>query len=87
VTSPVTAAVAPLKEVAERHRQAEFQRAARQAVAEIQARQPGASPGQLSLASPEAGQLSLANVEAGRLSFPAGEPGRLSLTDGKGGKP
>jgi hypothetical protein len=81
------AAVAPLKEVAERHRQAEFQRAARQAVAEIQARQPGASPGQLSLASPEAGQLSLANVEAGRLSFPAGEPGRLSLTDGKGGKP
>jgi hypothetical protein len=45
---------------------------ARQAIAEIQARLPGAGPGQLSLAAGEAGALSLAE----------GEPGRLSLADG-----
>ena len=33
----------------------------------------GASPGQLSLAGPEAGQLSLAEDPAGRLSLPPGE--------------
>jgi hypothetical protein len=43
----------------------------RQAIAEIQARLPGAGPGQLSLATGEAGALSLAE----------GEPGRLSLAE------
>jgi hypothetical protein len=42
---------------------------ARQAIARIQSRIAGASPGQLSLAGGEAGQLSLAEAEAGRLSL------------------
>ena len=62
-------AVAPLREAAERS--ADLRRAARQAIAEIQARLAGAEPGQLSLADGEAGALSLAD----------GEPGRLSLAD------
>jgi hypothetical protein len=73
------AAVLPLKEAAERFpRNPELQRATRQAIAEIQSRLPGASPGQLSLAGTEAGQLSLAQDEAGQLSLaasPAEEPG------------
>jgi HEAT repeat protein len=73
------AAVLPLKEAAERFaRNPELQRATRQAIAEIQSRIPGASPGQLSLAGTEAGQLSLAQDEAGQLSLaasPAEEPG------------
>ena len=63
------AAVAPLKQAEARARAADFSRAARQAVAEIQARLPGASPGQLSLASGEAGRLSLTEDERGRLSL------------------
>jgi hypothetical protein len=52
---------------------AELRRAARQAVAEIQSRLPGASPGQLSIAEGEAGQLSLADDDPrGRVSLPAG---------------
>ena len=42
-------------------------------------RLPGASPGQLSLASTEAGQLSLAPTEAGQLSLAEDPAGRLSL--------
>jgi HEAT repeat protein len=79
--SGTVAAVLPLKIAAERSPDPELRRAARQAVAEIQARLPGASPGQLSLSVTEAGQLSLAEPEAGRLSFPPGESGRLSLPD------
>jgi len=63
------AAVVPLREAAEQG--GELRRAARQAIAEIQARLAGAEPGQLSLAAGEAGALSLAD----------GGPGRLTLTD------
>jgi hypothetical protein len=84
------AAVLPLKEAVERSRlDLDFRRAARQAIAEIQSRIHGASPGQLSLAGAEVGQLSLAQAEAGQLSLatdaggqlslPSGEPGQLSL--------
>jgi HEAT repeat protein len=80
-------AVLPLKEAAERFpRDPELRRATRQAIATIQSRLQGASPGQLSLAGAEAGQLSLAEAETGQLSlatdmggqlsFPADEPGR-----------
>lgn len=76
-------AVPPLKEAAEDPSwDAEMRRAARQSVAEIQSRLPGATPGQLSLAGDEAGQLSLAEAEAGQLSLAdSGEPrrpGRIS---------
>jgi hypothetical protein len=84
-------AVLPLKEAAERFSDdLVFGRAARQAIAEIHSRLPGASPGQLSLAGAEvgqlslaqaaAGQLSLATDSAGQLSFPSREPGQLSLS-------
>jgi HEAT repeat protein len=77
-----TSAVLPLKEAAERFsRDPELSRATRQAIAEIQSRLPGASPGQLSLAGTDAGQLSLATDPAGQLSFQPGEPGQLSLSD------
>lgn len=65
-------AVLPLKEVAERSwlvLERELRRAARQAIAEIQSRLEGASPGQLSLAEAEAGRLSLAVDPAGQLSL------------------
>jgi hypothetical protein len=54
---------------------------ARQAIAEIQARLPGAGPGQLSLSAEEAGALSLAEGEPGALSLADVEPGRLNLSD------
>jgi HEAT repeat protein len=76
------AAVLPLKEAAERSwLDLQLRRATRQAIAEIQSRLPGASPGQLSLAGAEAGQLSLAQVEAGQLSLAADPAGQLSLSD------
>ena len=76
-----TAAVLPLKEAAESAvRDPELFRATRQAIAEIQSRLPGASPGQLSLAGAEAGQLSLAQADAGQLSL-AQEAGQGSLTE------
>jgi len=79
-------AVLPLKEVAERiSHYPEARKAARQAIAEIQSRLQGASPGQLSLAGAEAGQLSLAPAEAGQLSLAAEPAGQLSLSDGKEG--
>lgn len=62
-------AVLPLKELADRFLIGEIRRAARQAIAEIQSRLQGASPGQLSLAGAEAGQLSLASDPAGQLSL------------------
>jgi HEAT repeat protein len=78
------AAVLPLKEMAERILVGEPRRAARQAIAEIQSRLQGASPGQLSLAGAEAGQLSLAQDPAGQLSLPPGEAGQLSLNGEEG---
>ena len=65
-----TAAVVTLKEAEAQAREADFSRAVRQAIAEIQARLPGASPGQLSIASGESGTLSLVEDERGRLSLP-----------------
>ena len=63
-------AVLTLKEAAERPLfDSELRRTARQAIAEIQSRVDGASPGQLSLAGEEAGRLSLANDQAGQLSL------------------
>lgn len=74
------AAVLPLKEATERSAgNPELLRALRQAIAEIQSRLPGASPGQLSLAGVEVGQLSLAQAEAGQLSLAADPAGQLSL--------
>jgi HEAT repeat protein len=74
--------VLPLKEAAERHRHdRELRRAVRQAIAEIQSRLPGASPGQLSLANDEAGQLSLTEEQAGQLSLAPAQSGELSLLD------
>ncbi len=64
------AAVLPLKEASEQTGgDSDLLRAFRQAIAEIQLRLPGASPGQLSLAGTEAGRLSLARDEAGQLSL------------------
>ena len=60
------ASVLPLQEATDRLPQ--VRKAAREAIAAIQSRLQGASPGQLSLAATEAGQLSLAN-EAGQLSL------------------
>ena len=72
--------VLPLEEVAERFYDLILRRAARQAIAEIQSRLPGASPGQLSLALSEAGKLSLALSEAGGLTLATDLPaGHLSL--------
>jgi hypothetical protein len=66
------AAVQSLKESAERFwLDPGLRQAARQAIAEIQSRLPGASPGQLTLAgTAEAGKLSLAADPAGQLSLP-----------------
>ena len=53
-------AVVPLREASAANLlNAELRRAARQAIAEIQSRVSGASPGQLSLAEDQAGQVSL----------------------------
>jgi HEAT repeat protein len=75
-------AVLPLKEVEESSLlDREQRRAARQSIAEIQARLPGASPGQLSLAGAGTGQLSLAEAETGQLSLPVDPAGQLSLPE------
>jgi HEAT repeat protein len=73
------AAVLPLKEAAEEGGTWELRRVARQAIAEIQSRLQGASPGQLSLAGADVGQLSLAHAEAGQLSLAQAEAGQLSF--------
>jgi hypothetical protein len=75
------AAVLPLHEAAgSSWLDRELHRAASQAIADIQSRLPGASPGQLSLAATEAGHLSLAQAEAGQLSIAPGTAGQLSMT-------
>jgi HEAT repeat protein len=69
------AAVLPLQEAAERSwLDLGLRRATQQAIAEIQSRLQGASPGQLSLAHAATGQLSLATDPAGQLSLPPEEP-------------
>jgi HEAT repeat protein len=74
------AAVLPLKDATARSsHHSDLQRATRQAIAAIQTRLPGASPGQLSLAGTEEGQLSLVPAEAGQLSLAADSAGQLSL--------
>jgi hypothetical protein len=78
------AAVLPLEEVAQRSWvNRELRRAALQAIADIQSRLHGASPGQLSLAGGAAGQLSLAEAEAGQLSLATDPAGELSLGGGE----
>jgi hypothetical protein len=64
-------AVLRLQEAAENHRfDGELRRTCRQAVAQIQARLPGATPGQLSLSETDAGRLSLAESDAaGRVAI------------------
>jgi HEAT repeat protein len=74
-------AVLPLRELADRFLLGEIRKAARQAIAEIQSRLQGATPGQLSLAGAEAGQLSLAEAEAGQLSLAQNPAGQLSIHD------
>jgi len=78
-------AVPFLREAEGRSPEEALQRAARQAVASIQARLSGAEHGQLSLAGAgeEAGKLSLAEAgRSGELSFPAGDaPLRPPATD------
>jgi hypothetical protein len=67
-------AVLPLKDAAERARDGVLRKAAREAIAAIQSRLGGASPGQLSLADGEAGQLSLTDEDPrGRVSIAAPE--------------
>ncbi len=80
------AAVLPLQEAAKRFalRDPELSRAAHQAIAEIQSRVSGASPGQLSLAGGEAGQLSLTEAEAGQLSIATDQAGQLSISGANG---
>jgi len=89
------AAVLPLKEVerssqkpvaAWPHNHSKLRRAARQAIAAIQTRLPGASPGQLSLAGSEMGQLSLATAEAGQLTLATDQAGQLSLPSQEAGQ-
>jgi HEAT repeat protein len=73
-------AVLPLQEAARRSLfDFDLRRAIHQAIAEIQSRLQGASPGQLSLTGAEAGQLSLAQADAGQLSLSADPAGQLSL--------
>ena len=82
-----SAAVLPLKEAAESFsHDPELRRATRQAIAGIQSRVQGASPGQLSLAGAEAGQLSLAEAEAGQLSLAADPAGQVSLATAEPGQ-
>src|SRR6185436_5845866 len=65
-------------------RDKDLHRAARQAIAEIQSRLQGASPGQLSLAGAEGGQLSLA--EGGELSLATDPAGQFSLAQAEAGQ-
>ena len=82
------AAVLPLKEAAERFSlDRDLRRATRQAIAEIQSRLLGATPGQLSLAAAATGQLSLAQAEAGELSLASNPAGQLSLSSEEPGQP
>ena len=81
------AAVLPLKEATERFpHDPDLASTTRQAIAEIQSRLLGATPGQLSLAQAETGQLSLAPAEAGQLSLAADQSGQLSLPSEEAGQ-
>jgi len=71
--------VAALRALGERRADRELRRKVRQAIAAIQARVPGAAPGQLSLSAAEGGQLSLAEAQRGQLSLPAAASGSLTL--------
>jgi len=73
------AAVLPLKEAAESFRHSALRKATRQAIAEIQSRLQGASPGQLSLAGADVGNLSFVPAEGGELSLAGDREGQLSL--------
>ena len=73
-------AVLPLREAADRWGQRTFVRAADEAVAAIQQRLAGATPGQVSLAAADKGGLSLAE-EPGRVSLAGEHEGRLSVAD------
>jgi hypothetical protein len=64
------AAVMPLRAASDRLGEIAFRRAARQAIAAIQSRVEGASPGQLSLDRSETGQVSLVDEVRGRVSPP-----------------
>jgi HEAT repeat protein len=72
--------VAPLADWVAHHVLDRFVRTdARRAIAAIQSRVPGASPGQLSLAGAEAGQVSLAEKDRrGEVSLEAHEEARRS---------
>ena len=68
-----SSAVPRLREVGSTTRDGALRRLARGAVARIQARLTGATPGQLSLADGESGHLSLSEDETGRISLPDDE--------------
>ncbi len=76
------AAVPRLRRVEETAGDTTLRRAARQAVARIQARLTGATPGQLSLAGGESGQLSLSADEIGRVALL--ESGKSHPSTGRG---
>ena len=79
-----TAAVLSLEEAVERFpHNPDLPKAALQAIAAIQSRLPGASPGQLSLAGADVGNLSFAQAEGGELSIATDPVGRLSLSGGE----
>jgi hypothetical protein len=71
--------VPALKEAAERD--ASLDRAVRRAIAEIHARMPDASPGELSMADVDAGRLSIADSGAGHVSLADEQAGRVSLPE------
>jgi hypothetical protein len=62
-------AVSPLRRLEGATRDKACRRAARRAVAQIQSRLTGATPGQLSLVAGESGQLSLTDDKAGRVTL------------------
>ena len=68
-------AVAGLREAESASDDDDLRRAAREAIARIQERLTGASPGQLSLAEDQSGQLSLTEDEAGRMTLHENAPG------------
>jgi HEAT repeat protein len=77
------AAVLPLQEAAGSTRRSALRKATREAVAAIQSRLLGATPGQLSLSGAGSGNLSLAQAEGGELSTAADAEGQLALSDGE----
>jgi HEAT repeat protein len=76
-----TAAVLPLKEAIEADPNPEVAKTMRQAIAQIQERATGASPGQLSLGAGASGEVSLADADAGGVSMVSDDDakGQVSL--------